>query len=385
MAFDQMYKLLFQALQEGSVAAVQKAASRIFESAVSVTDNSFRILSADVDPGSTDDMLEKKGNHAYVSGYLLEQFREHNLISSLNSHPHETIVVDWGYFSEHPHITTGIFWEDHILGSITVLVQTPEYTEEQHEALQTCAEALAMVLHNKESGKKHIRDRDHFISKLFNGSATQKDIQNAEKHHFFRQSSRYVILATELIPDLIWKEVSEDNFRILLYQNAGVTYLMTSTRSRELEQLQNWIADRGYRYGMSYTFCTPLLAGRMAKQAAAVLSYGNRSGQKKAGWYFAENALDMMISGLDGAADFLHPGILEMEQYDMQNNTQYLETLKEWLLHRMDYSATAKAMNLHRNSLYYRMQRIYELFDIELDDMNTDVQLYLSLCANNSW
>ena len=93
----------------------------------------------------------------------------------------------------------------------------------------------------------------------------------------------------------------------------------------------------------------------------------------------------MLINDMEDAMDFVHPGIMEMEQYDRQNNTQYLETLKEWLLHRMDYSATGKAMNLHRNSLYYRMQRIYELFGIELNDMNTDVQLYLSLCANHSW
>ena len=385
MAYDQMYHLLFQALQEGSVAAVQRAASRIFESAVSVTDNSFRVLSADFDPGSTDDMLERNGDHAYVSGELLNQFREHNLISSLTSHPHETIVVDWGYFRDHPHLTTGIFWENRILGSVTVLVQSPEYTAEQHEALQACASALAMVLHNTDSGKKLIRERDHFISKLFHGSATQKDLQNAEKNRFFRQSSRYIILATEFIPDLVWQESDQDDYRILIYQNAGITYVMTSDRSRELERLQERIADRGRRFGMSYIFRDPLLAGRMSKQAAAVLEYGNRSGQKKAGWYFAENALDMLINDMEDTMDFVHPGIMEMEQYDRQNNTQYLETLKEWLLHRMDYSATGKAMNLHRNSLYYRMQRIYELFGIELNDMNTDVQLYLSLCANHSW
>ena len=385
MASDEMYKLLFQALQEGTVSAVQRAASRIFDSAVSVTDNAFRVLSADVDPGSTDDMLEKSGGHAYVSDELLDQFREHNLISSLTSHPHETIVVDWGYFRAHPHLTTGIFWEDRILGSITVLVPSPDYTDEQHEALQACADALAMVLHNKESGKRLLRDRDLFISKLFNGSAADRDVINAEKNHYFHRSSCYVVLAAEFIPDLVWKEVNEENARMLLYQDAGVTYLMISPQSSELADLQKRIVGRGHRFGMSYTFCDPLLTNRMAKQAAEVLHYGNRSGLKKAGWYFSENALDMMLDNLTDKADFLHPGILEMEKYDRQNNTQYLETLKVWLRHRMDYSAAAKALNLHRNSLYYRMERIHELFGIELDDMNTDIQLYLSLCAGGLW
>ena len=72
-----------------------------------------------------------------------------------------------------------------------------------------------------------------------------------------------------------------------------------------------------------------------------------------------------------------------MQQYDLKNHTEYLQTLKEWLFQKMDYSATAKALNLHRNSLYYRMQRIHELFNLDLTDMTTDIQLYLSLYASH--
>ena len=385
MSGDMMYMLLFRALQKGTIEAVREAASMIFDSAVSITDTAFRVLSADLDPGSTDDMLERSGDHVYVSGELLELFREHDLISSLSARPHETIVVDWGYFSEHPHITTGIFWEGQILGNITVLVQSNVYTEEQHAALQACAEACAMVLHEKGSGKKAIDDRDHFISKLFKGSANQKDIDAAEKKLYFRQGSRYVVLATDFVPDAVWKESRGKNSRSLLFQDSGITYLMADPQSHEISSLQEWISNRGHRYGMSYSFTDPLLAGRMAKQAAAVLSYGSQTGSNKAGWDFAENALDMMISNLGDTVNFMHPGILEMEQYDIRNNTQYLETLKQWLLHRMDYSATARSMNLHRNSLYYRMQRINELFELDIEDMNTDVQLYLSLIKNNIW
>ena len=386
MVYDQMYKKLLRAVQEGTVEAVQKAASSIFESAVSVTDTSFRVLSADIDPGSTDNMLEKKGNLVYVSDELMDLFREHELISNLSKRPHETIVVDWGYFSEHPHLTTGIFWEDKILGSITVLVDSGNYTKEQHDALQECADALALVLHNSEFGKKTLStERDHFISKLFNGSANQKDLNNAEKNKFFRHSGRYIVLATEFIPDLVWEHASDGNYRLLLYQKSGITYLMADPQSRELKDLQRWISNRGHMYGLSYTFSDPLLAGKMARQASSVLEFGLHSGTKKTEWEFPEHALDMLVLTTPDASDFMHPGVLEMEKYDIQNHTQYLETLKEWLLHRMDFSATAKSMNLHRNSLYYRMQRIYELFGLDINDMNTDVQLYLTLCVNNMW
>ena len=386
MVYNQMYKLLLDAVREGSVEAVQKAASDIFESAVSVTDTSFRVLSADADPGSTEEMLEKKGDSVYVSSELLELFKEHELIRDLSLRPHETIVVDWGYFKEHPHITTGIFWGDKILGSITVLVDSAEYTKEQHEALQACADSLAMVLQESDSGKKSLSaDRDHFVSKLFHGSATQQDIITAEKNRIFRPSSHYIVLATEFIPDIVWQQASERNNRILYYIESGITYLLASPESTELSDMKKWVENRGHRYGLSYPFTDPLLVGRMSKQAAATLDFGIRSGQNKAEWNFPDYALDMLIGNLDDVSAYLHPSILEIEKYDVLNHTQYLDTLKEWLQHSMDYSETAKAMNLHRNSLYYRMQRIYELFDLELDDMNTDVQLYLTLCAHKVW
>ena len=92
----------------------------------------------------------------------------------------------------------------------------------------------------------------------------------------------------------------------------------------------------------------------------------------------------MMLQHIAGFSDYTHPAIFEIRQYDRKYNTQYLYTLKMWLENRMDYIATAKSLNLHRNSLYYRMQRIRDLFDLELDKLNIDVQLYLSFFSDET-
>ena len=385
MKSDQMYYILFNAIQEGSISAVQKAASQIFESAVSVTDASFRVLAADTDPGCRDDMLEKIGDHVYVSEETLRMFREHNLIAELSDKSHKIIVVDWDFFKSHPHLTTGIFWEGNILGTIVVLVDNPCYTKEQEEALYACSQALTMVMHSRETGRRFLAaERDHFLNKLFFGSATEKDLNNSIKNGFFAKSERYIVLASEYIPDAERQRTLSDNTRALFYVYSGIAYYLSDIYSMELERLEKEIERRGYRYGLSYTFRNPLLASKMAKQAAAVLDYGNRSGQNKAEWQFPEHALDMMLQHIAGFSDYTHPAIFEIRQYDRKYNTQYLYTLKMWLENRMDYIATAKSLNLHRNSLYYRMQRIRDLFDLELDKLNIDVQLYLSFFSDET-
>ena len=384
MQFNKLYKLLFQAVQTGSVEAIQKVASSVFESAVSVTDTAFRVLAADTDPGSTDDMLERYENEIYVSEKLLNVFKEHNLISNLIANPHKTIVVNWEYFKKHPHITTGIFWKKQILGSITVLVKSDKYTKEQDEALQACAEALALVMHNSGFGiNKFSVNKDNFISKLFNGIANENDLKKATNENLFIQSKKYIILSTEYKITSNMQERIFKNPHLLLYTNEEISYLLSDPKSSELSDLKKQIEKRGYRFGLSYTFSNPLLCHRMSKQANAALKYGNHSGKKKANWSFPENALDILIQDTNNSIDILNPCIIDIEQYDAENKTEYLKTLKMWLINKMDYSATAKALFLHRNSLYYRMQQIQNLFSIDLDNMDTNVQLYLNLCTNN--
>ena len=384
MQYNKLYKLLFQSVKEGNVEAVQKAASAIFESAVSVTDTAFRVLSADTDPGSTDDMIEKYENKIYVSEKLLDIFKEHNLISNLIANPHKTIVVNWDYFKKHPHITTGIFWKKQILGSITVLVQSDKYTKEQDEALQACAEALALVMHNSDLGvNKFSVDKDNFTSKLFNGIANDKDLKKASNENLFIQSEKYIILSTEYKINTNMQEKISKNPRLLLYTNEEISYLLSDPKSPELIDLKKQIEKRGYRFGLSYIFSNPLLCYRMSKQSSAALKYGNLSGKRKASWSFPEYALDILIKDKSSSVDITHPSIIEIEQYDAKNKTEYLKTLKTWLINKMDYSGTAKALFLHRNSLYYRMQQIQNVFSIDLDNMDTNVQLYLNLCTNN--
>lgn len=383
MQTEHIYQELFEAVQEGTVESVQKAASRIFESAVSVTDTSFRVLAADDDPGATDAMLVRDGGHVYVSEDLLALCREHNLIANLTAKPHETIPVDWDFFMDHPHITTGIFWDKHILGSVTVNVDSADFTPEQDRALQATADALALVMHTYASGKKILRaDRDQFTSKLFHGMVKEADLQKASENRYFNPGGRYLVLATDFSPEHEFRDRIRNDSHLLFYRESGIAYLLANTQSKELKALEERIANRGYRYGLSTTFTEFLLTERMAKQAAAALDFGNQSGKEQAEWAFQDHVLDMLLQRNGGEVDFIHPAILEMEAYDAQNNTEYLRTLRTWLQQKMDYSATAKVMHLHRNSLYYRMQRIRDLFFLDLEDMDTDVQLYLSLNAN---
>jgi hypothetical protein len=73
----------------------------------------------------------------------------------------------------------------------------------------------------------------------------------------------------------------------------------------------------------------------------------------------------------------VHPGLEKL--LDDPLHLPLLETLETYLDLACSAGATAQQMNLHRTSLYYRLQRVEELADTSLKDGNERLSLHLAL------
>lgn len=60
--------------------------------------------------------------------------------------------------------------------------------------------------------------------------------------------------------------------------------------------------------------------------------------------------------------------VLKMHQYDLRNETQYVETLYYYLILNKSIKDTASTMYLHRNTITYRIRKMSEEFNIPLTD-----------------
>ena len=67
------------------------------------------------------------------------------------------------------------------------------------------------------------------------------------------------------------------------------------------------------------------------------------------------------------------------EQYDKANHTDYLNTLKVYLLNNQNAVQTAKELFIHRGTILYRIKRICEIGQTNLSDPDELLHLYLSL------
>ncbi|MEG1524622.1 MAG: helix-turn-helix domain-containing protein [Clostridia bacterium] len=118
------------------------------------------------------------------------------------------------------------------------------------------------------------------------------------------------------------------------------------------------------------------------KQAIIALDFVTR--QQSYRWIlrFADIALDYMIEQCMHELP-LHvvcaKNILNMKNYDEEHNTEFYKTLECYIGNRFNALQTAKALFIHRSTFLYRMERIKEMFKIDLNNDETLLYTLISI------
>lgn len=88
---------------------------------------------------------------------------------------------------------------------------------------------------------------------------------------------------------------------------------------------------------------------------------------------FLDACNEQMVSSLKWGA------IERIRQYDLENNTSFLDTLFCYLLHERNIAATSNALFIHRNTLIYRIGRIEKMLDCTLENPYVRLRAMLTL------
>ncbi|WP_394524317.1 helix-turn-helix domain-containing protein [Lacrimispora sp. JR3] len=151
---------------------------------------------------------------------------------------------------------------------------------------------------------------------------------------------------------------------IITHEKEYITACINVTRnSRYQQQIQQICTKRWYVYGMSFVFEGMESVYEMKKQAMLALA-GNRS-------LFSEVAFDSLIHSIEDqnfVIACIHPALRKLKNYDQENHTQLLPTLKVFLQCERSWVRTAEELELHRNTIISRMSKISELLCLDFDD-----------------
>ena len=86
-----------------------------------------------------------------------------------------------------------------------------------------------------------------------------------------------------------------------------------------------------------------------------------------------------LISSQYDVIDFCHPAVILLAKEDREHNTDFLQTLKYYIYFTSTPNEAAKVLCIHRNTLFYRINKIKQLTGITLATADESFQIYISI------
>ncbi len=153
-------------------------------------------------------------------------------------------------------------------------------------------------------------------------------------------------------------------------------------KDNSARRLMDELSDFAVRYrasiGLSYPFRDAQNLLNYYEQANIALQFGGGEPGKV---YTCEDHAAAYIKSLlrkNLRTDISHQALDILSAHDEKKGTDYYHTLGAYLLMNCDQTRTAEYLHIHRNSLIYRINRIQELLDIDLNDDNLRLYILMS-------
>lgn len=232
---------------------------------------------------------------------------------------------------------------------------------------------------------------NQLILELMEGTITDPDTLRSRLAAARWQTGRYIrtvwmVSANSFLSGPEWKRI----FDRLLYQGLdgrGILlkdsiFFLLSSGSPALDQdasaaLTRFCEKYALRCGLSDPYTDILETHRMKNQSQLAL----RLSSDTVACFSRVRYQNLLTHCLryPEPREILHPAVFLLSRHDREHQTEYLDTLSALFQSQYNQLNAARLLHIHRTTLYYRLQKIVELTEIQLDDADEMLYLQLSL------
>lgn len=375
-------------------AGLQKLIERIydiFQNPAYLVDSSFKVLAIERQKHMREFSVtwRRLEDYGYMSLDLIANLVQSNELNTMESSIKADLIHSDYFYTD--FINYNLRYQGSIQGHFFIVGMFHKITEGDIELAGDVGEIiLQAILQDEQFQKKQGYIYEHFIKDLFAG--------NINEPSYIRQQIPYLNLKDGLF--VIGKIVPEQTDELYLERiisqlerNSDVrtarydgyilglfsvpTIEAVSTLLNKLERLGRSLS---YQAGISDYFHDIYEASLYTVQASTALDISIKRGTYGVINQYQDIALAALLD-LDETEKkiFCAPEILEMQLYDKQHDTNYMDTLHAYLMNERGAMETAQVLNIHRNTLTYRIERMKELFHLQLESAPHRYRYFLSL------
>lgn len=410
---DNVYMVFFEALARGGLENIAKAASGLFELPVVIISAEYAVLGQYPRRRIGDLIWDTMVQEHKVPTEMIWQFKNDLYIKEVNGHE-DPLFVDWGMVENLPRIMGNFTVNGVIEGYIGILFEDRRPCTEAHiDAARVLCRTIGLELSKRNTLQSSRRAlQSTFLLDLFQGNV--RDGQHLEhwlENAGLKLDGRFCILAAQ--PDPIFNEFAllkyirkqleesgRNRYAVVLEDTLFILVASLPANAQEDAVYSRLQTDHGemfarydLRFGASAVFprledvpvyryqaCQALQACLAMQTGLAMATGLSQQAVTPRTQYLPyrkvvlRHLLELSSTQLH-PLNFLHPGIAMLRDYDRENHTECLRTLRTHICGFCNTGRTTSELGIHRNTLLYRLQKIRQLTGIDTGDPETSALL----------
>lgn len=387
-----LYNKLLDALTSGSLDALIKTAAEHLHQHIVVLDTSYNVLASYPHELIGDIYWDAQQQFGFVPEENLNMIFE-------NKYPDATFkgikYIDWGNVV-FPRAVSSILHKGRSLGHVSIYHTDTSVSREDTISACECLEKLLRIHFINSEGIYLSSDAitSALVSKIFMGQQiTPSLLTQWEKAVGCKLAGKYLLFA---FPS---KNIQFGKLEVIFGRMNGIHryiaaaeinkyhYLLfynipsDSYAASICERLQDFLDGYKLTTGVSELFNDLSDIQSYMFQSRRALNTGLGMTHDSRILYYSSLLAEIMMSFIVDNIDSVnstHPLLKALKADDAVNGTQYYETLITYLNCMCDSAVSAKALNIHRNTLLYRVNHIQESYSCSFNDMKLMRALTLS-------
>jgi sugar diacid utilization regulator len=300
-------------------------------------------------------------------------------------------------------VRTSIVCNAKLTGYLDVICYNHPVTPEDYDIIKLTASLLSFRMEKDLNyGNSPENVLDFFVADLLEGRITDEALIS-ERFRYFDWECTFPISIVAIKGNQHWENLSlthrkfhlkqaadwmSQEFpqaKVLIYGSQLRMLLPILPNPREAEpqvhKLIDFLAKHKWTAGISRPLFYLDEISSFHLQAVKALELGEMMHDDRVLFSYDNYAIFHMLeyaSELKDIMTFCHTAIFILAEYDMKHETDLLETLRVYLDCHCNIAEAATSLFIHRNTMNYRISKIYDLTGVDLNNTQTFFHLMFS-------
>ncbi|OLN26864.1 PucR family transcriptional regulator [Desulfosporosinus metallidurans] len=382
--------------KESGLQALVDLGYEILGNPFTITDSSVKLLASTGETKVTDDPVwnELKMNN----NFIFQTYSYYVRNSLYNEIARNEAPFYWSDpYCKYPRLIGKIRINNRDVASMVVCAHNRDFKESDKESVSLLCDAFSIelqktkyidfsqglmhqsflydLLDGKFEDERLIVERIKILSLKFKSKlfVINIDIQNFDKS---RSTLPYM-------RDEIENKLA--NAKAIVY-NQNVVVLASCENDRhfqeiELKTLKEFINTNNLQAGISRPFSKLTDVKEHYLESVEAIKLGNYLNREQHFYKYEDFLIFDLISNYthgEKCKKFIHHSLILLIEYDKENGTDYVRSFYTYLCNFKNVKDSATILNIHRNTMFHRIEKIENLLNVDLNDGDVLFQLYLS-------